>query len=229
MEILSMEFWTSLMLIVGLDLILAGDNAIVIALASRKLPKKQQRKAILWGSAGAVGIRAVLTLIVVWLLNIPFLHLAGGVMLLWIAYKLLVDQNKHEEVKEGGSLMSVIRTIIIADALMGLDNVLAIAGASHGSYLMVILGLIISIPIVMWGSTLFIKLVDRYSWIIYAGSAILALTAAKMMMSERLIEEKLADFELIKWLIMAILVTGVLLIGRSMNLKKTRSEPVVNN
>ncbi|MTT30496.1 YjbE family putative metal transport protein [Terrilactibacillus sp. BCM23-1] len=220
MDILSLTFLTSLLLIIGIDLILAGDNAIVIALAARKLPKDQQKKAIIYGTVGAVLIRAVATLVVVWLLKVPGLHLIGGILLVWIAYKLLVDHNDHKEVKEANSLSGAIRTIIIADALMGLDNVLAVAGASHGSYLLIILGLLISVPLIMWGSTLFLKLVDKYPWITYVGSAVLALTAGKMIMAEPFLVNVFEDLQIIKWILIGLLIVGVILIGLRKNAKQ---------
>jgi YjbE family integral membrane protein len=184
MEILSLEFLSALMVIIAIDLVLAGDNAILIGLASRNLPKEQQKKAILFGSLGAVVIRSIATLGVVWLLKVPGLHLVGGLMLVWIAYKLLVEEDNHEEVKAGDSFWAAIRTILIADALMGLDNVLAVAGASHGNFLLVVIGLLVSIPIVMWGSTIILKFIEKYPVIITIGAAILAWTAAKMIVGE---------------------------------------------
>ncbi|MFD2617179.1 TerC family protein [Terrilactibacillus laevilacticus] len=217
MDILSLTFLTSLLLIIGIDLILAGDNAIVIALAARKLPKNQQKKAIIYGTVGAVLIRAIATLVVVWLLKVPGLHLIGGILLVWIAYKLLVDHSDHKEIKEANTLMGAIRTIIIADALMGLDNVLAVAGASHGSYLLIMLGLLVSIPLIMWGSTLFLKLVDRYTWITYVGSAVLALTAGKMIMTEPVLVNVFEDLQIIKWILIGLLIVGVILTGLRKN------------
>jgi YjbE family integral membrane protein len=183
MEFLSAEFFSALLIIIAIDLVLAGDNAIVIGLAARNLPKEQQKKAIIWGTVGAIVIRAAATLAVVWLLEVPGLRLVGGVLLVWIAYNLLTDDKGHE-IKAVGSFWAAIRTIIIADALMGLDNVLAVAGAAHGNFLLVVLGLIISVPIMVWGSTLFIKLIDRFPIIITIGAAILAWTASKMIVAE---------------------------------------------
>src|SRR5690606_20449728 len=158
MEFLSAEFFSALLIIIAIDLVLAGDNAIVIGLAARNLPKEQQKKAIIWGTVGAVVIRAAATLAVVWLLEIPGLLLVGGLFLLWIAFKLLVEDKDHDNVKAGASLGAAIRTIIIADAVMGIDNVLAVAGAAHGSYGLVIAGLIISVPIMVWGSTYVLRI-----------------------------------------------------------------------
>lgn len=178
-----MEFLTALLAIIMIDLVLAGDNAIVIGLAARNLPKEKQKKVILWGTAGAVILRVIATVAVVWLLKVPGLMLVGGVLLVWIAYKLLVEEKGHD-VKAGESTWAAIRTIIIADAAMGIDNVLAVAGAAHGSILLVILGLAISVPIVVWGSTILIKWMERYPIIITIGAGILAWTAAKMIVGE---------------------------------------------
>ncbi|AQX54335.1 TerC family protein [Priestia flexa] len=183
MDILSAEFLSALLAIIIIDLVLAGDNAIVIGLAARKLPKHQQKKVIIWGTIGAIVIRMLATLAVVWLLEIPGLLLVGGILLTIIAYKLLVEDQDHD-VKAGDSMWAAIRTIIIADALMGLDNVLAVAGAAHGSFLLVVLGLLISVPIVMWGSTLILKWVERFPIIITIGAAVLAWTASKMIVGE---------------------------------------------
>ncbi|KEF40190.1 integral membrane protein, YjbE family [Schinkia azotoformans MEV2011] len=178
-----MEFLTALLAIVMIDLVLAGDNAIVIGLAARNLPKEKQKTVILWGTVGAVFIRVLATIAVVWLLKVPGLLLVGGVLLIWIAYKLLVEEKGHD-VKAGENTWAAIRTIIIADAAMGLDNVLAVAGAAHGSILLVILGLAISVPIVVWGSTIIIKWMERYPIIITIGAGILAWTASKMIVGE---------------------------------------------
>lgn len=206
MELLSVEFFSALLTIVFIDLILAGDNAIVIGLAARNLPKQQQKKAVVWGTVGAVSIRIIATLLVVKLLNVPWLNLVGGLLLLWIAYKLLVQEDGHDNIKSGNTLWQSIRTIIIADAAMGLDNVIAVAGAAHGDTLLVILGLIISVPVVVWGSTLFIMLVNRFEWIVYVGSAVLAYTAAKMITHEKSFHAFFDD-TLIFWLFVALAIT----------------------
>src|SRR3954452_23566648 len=142
------EFWSALAAIVMIDLVLAGDNAIVIALAARSLPKAVQRRAIAWGTVGAVVVRASLTVAVLWLLEIPGLMGAGGVLLVWIAYRLLAgnDDGKAHEVAPAIGFWAAMRTIVIADAVMGLDNVLAVAGAANGSVILVVTGLLVSIP-----------------------------------------------------------------------------------
>jgi YjbE family integral membrane protein len=187
------EFWSALAAIVVLDLVLAGDNAIVIALAARNLPTALQRRAIVWGTAGAVVVRASLTVAVLWLLQVPGLMLAGGVLLVWIAYRLLAgdDAGRDHDVPPAMSFWAAMRTIVIADAVMGLDNVLAVAGAAHGSALLVVLGLVISIPIVVWGSTLILRWIERFPALLYVGGAVLAWTAAKMIVSEPLLEDRL--------------------------------------
>ena len=146
------QFLSALLAIIVIDIVLAGDNAIVIALAARALPAQLQRRAILWGAVGAIGVRSLMTVFAVWLLNIPGLLLAGGAMLIWIAYRLLRPDAGEGETHGpvATTFWGAMRTIVIADAVMGLDNVLAVAGAAHGSYVLVVTGLAISVPIVVW-------------------------------------------------------------------------------
>lgn len=212
MDWFSPEFFTALLSIIVIDLVLAGDNAIVIGLAARNLPKEQQKKAVLWGTVGAVAIRALATLAVVWLLKLPALLLIGGLVLVWIAYKLLVDKKEHE-IKSENRLWPAIQTIIVADAVMGFDNVMAVAGASHGSFALVLTGLLISVPIVVWGSTLFIKWVERYPWIMYVGAAVLAYTAGKMLTGDLLVKDWFAENPVMKWALVTVVVLGVLAAG----------------
>jgi YjbE family integral membrane protein len=189
MELFSSLWWSSLLAIILIDLVLAGDNAIVIALAARKLPPALQQKAIWFGTVGAIVVRSVLTVGVVWLLNIPGLMLAGGLGLLWIACKLITDtgQDKEHDIRVT-TFWGAMKTIIVADALMGIDNVLGVAGAAQGSFDLVVLGLLISVPIVVFGSTLVLKLVERWPVIINIGAAVLAFTAAKMITDEKLLD-----------------------------------------
>jgi YjbE family integral membrane protein len=220
MDILSLQFLYALGAIVLIDLVLAGDNAIVIALAARKLPPNLQKKAIIWGTVGAIAVRTLLTVVVVWLLKIPGLLLAGGALLLWIAVKLLVpNADDHHDANgvASTSFLGAMKTIVVADAVMGLDNVLAVAGAAHGSFLLVTLGLLISIPIVVWGSTLILKWVERFPIIVYAGAGVLALTAAKMMLSEPLLETWVAPLKDWSWLLIALIVCAVLALGYRLN------------
>jgi YjbE family integral membrane protein len=190
MELFGPNFFSGLLSIVLIDQVLAGDNAIVIALAARNLPAHLRNKAIFWGTFGAVGVRVALTTGVVYLLELPGLMLLGGVILLPIAWKLLRQDDKHADdphLKVATGLWGAMRTIIVADALMGLDNVLAIAGAARGHVGLVVIGLLISIPLVVWGSTLILKLIDRFPVIVYIGAAAIAWTAARMIANDHLL------------------------------------------
>ena len=186
-----MQFLAALAAIVVIDIALAGDNAIVIALAARNLPPADRRRAIVWGTVGAVGVRIAMTLAVVWLLGVPGLMAAGGLVLAWIAFRLMqpAEGNDGHGVAAATGFWGAMRTIVIADAAMGLDNVLAVAGAAHGSFLLVALGLAISIPIVVWGSTLVLRWIERHAWIVHVGVAVLAWTAAQMIASEPMVRE----------------------------------------
>jgi YjbE family integral membrane protein len=222
MDFFSADYFSALLSIIVIDLVLAGDNAIVIGLAARTLPKDQQKKVILWGTAGAIIIRIIATLAVVWLLKIPGLLLIGGVLLIWIAYKLLAEEKGHD-VKPSENFWGAIKTIIIADALMGLDNVLAIAGASHGDFSLVVIGLLVSVPIVVWGSTLILRWVDRFPIIITIGAGVLAYTAAKMITDEKFLKDFFEDNPLLKWGLIALIVIGVLAFGTMKKRQVARS------
>ena len=189
MELFSVPWWSALLAIILIDLVLAGDNAIVIALAARNLPPEHQQKAIIWGTVGAIVVRSAMTVGVVWLLKIPGLMLVGGLGLLWIAYKLIADTSEGEH--EGGgatTFWGAMKTIIVADALMGVDNVLGVAGAANGDFTLVVIGLLISIPIVVLGSKLVLRLVEKWPVIIHLGAAVLAFTAAQMIINEKLLD-----------------------------------------
>ena len=211
MEILSSAWWSALLAIVLIDLVLAGDNAIVIALAARSLPPSLQRRAIVWGTVGAIAVRALMTLGIVWLLKLPGLMALGGLGLVWIAYKLLVPQESGEtHGPTATSFWAAMRTIVVADALMGIDNVLGVAGAAKGGFDLVLIGLLISVPIVVWGSSVVLKLVDRYPAITYAGAGVLAFTAASMIVGEPLLAAIFAPDAMLRWLTEGLVVVGVL-------------------
>jgi YjbE family integral membrane protein len=214
-ELFSPEFFSALLAIIVIDLVLAGDNAIVIAMAARNLPAHLQKKAIIWGAVGAIAVRSAMTLLVVYLLKIPGLMLIGGLLLVWIAYRLLNPEQENDEHGQASTTFwGAMKTIVIADAIMGLDNVLAVAGASHGSYVLVVLGLLISIPVVIWGSTQILKLVERYPSVTYLGAGVLAWTAAKMIVSEPISQEWLASQSLaLEYVIQVVVVLGVLTSG----------------
>jgi len=211
LDVFSAPFLSSLLAIVVIDLVLAGDNAIVIALAARNLPQRLRTRAIVWGTLGAIVVRTALTLVVVWLLEVPGLMLAGGLMLVWIAFRLLTGQDgEGHDIAPAASFWAAMQTIVVADAVMGLDNVLAVAGASNGSMLLVVLGLLISIPIVIGGSTLILKWIERFPSIIYLGGAILAWTAAKMITGEPLVSESLSGRPMLAWSIYGVAIFGTL-------------------
>ena len=189
MELFSMPWWSALLAIILIDLVLAGDNAIVIALAARNLPAEHQNKAIMWGTVGAIVVRSAMTVGVVWLLKIPGLMLVGGLGLLWIAYKLITDTSEDEHEGSGATTFwGALKTIVVADALMGVDNVLGVAGAANGDFTLVVIGLLISIPIVVLGSKLVLRLVEKWPVIIHLGAAVLAFTAAQMIINEKLLD-----------------------------------------
>lgn len=225
MEFFSPEFFSAVLSIVLMDLVLGGDNAIVIGMAARNLPAQDQKKVILIGTGGAILIRSLATIVAVYLLKIPGLMLVGGLLLVWMAYKLLVEDKAEEEsnIKSASNFWGAVRTIIIADAVMGIDNVLAVAGASHGSSLLVIFGLLISIPIVVWGSTIVIKAINRFPIIIPIGSAVIAHTAATMIISEPFVKNIVGESSLIEWGVSLLLIAGVLLLGNQK--KKQKSVP----
>lgn len=212
MELFSPEFFAALVSVIIIDLVLAGDNAIVIGMAARNLPKNQQKKAIFWGTFGAIAIRTIFTLAFVQLLQLPGLLLAGGLMLIWISYKLLVEEKKHD-IKEGKNLWAAIRTVIIADAVMGLDNVLAVAGAAHSNIWLVIFGLLVSVPIVIWGSTIILRLIDRFPVIIYIGAGVLAWTSGKMIVDEHFLKDFFHENPVLKYGLEIVLIVAVLAAG----------------
>lgn len=217
MDLFSAEFVSALLAIIVIDLVLAGDNAIVIALVARKLPHHLQRITILGGTIGAVVVRIAMTLAIVWLLNVPGLLLVGGVLLVWIAYKLLTPvQEEKKDPNLSGSrigLWAAIRTIVVADAVMGMDNVLGVAGAAQGEFMLVVTGLLISVPIMIAGSTLILKWVERYPVIIYIGAAILAWTAAKMIVQEPVLSGVFAQNPIASWMLYGLVIGGVVLSG----------------
>jgi YjbE family integral membrane protein len=227
MEFFSAAWFSALLAIILIDLVLAGDNAIVIALAARSLPSHLQKKAILWGTVGAIVVRSVMTIGVVWLLKIPGLMLVGGIGLLWIAYRLIADEGGDDaHGVTATTFWGAMRTIVIADALMGVDNVLGVAGAAHGAIDLVIIGLLVSVPIVVFGSSLVLKLVERFPLIIQIGSAVLAFTAAKMIIGEPLLDSLFDPHAPVRWTTYALCVAGVLGAGWWASRMARRTPPV---
>lgn len=183
-------FWISVLQIIAIDILLGGDNAIVIALACRRLPEAQRKQGIFWGVVGAIGLRIVLIFFALQLLAIPFLKIVGGALLLWIGIKLLQPEDEEEHGKIEGSthLIGAIRTIIIADAVMSLDNVIAVAAAAKGDLALVIFGILVSIPIVVWGSKFVLKLMDRLPIVITFGGALLGWIAGDMLLGDAVVK-----------------------------------------
>ena len=188
------DFWIGLVKILWINIILSGDNAVVIALAARTLPPHQQNKAVFWGSGAAVVLRIMLTVVAAKLLALPYLQIAGGVLLLWIGVQLLGDEDDEEkgEAKPHASLLSAIRTILIADVVMSLDNVIAVAAAAQGSTALLILGLAISIPLVIFGATLMVKLMERLPVIVTAGAVLIGWVAGETIVSDAVFADLLA-------------------------------------
>ena len=206
----STDFWLGLLMIIWINIILSGDNAVVIALAARGLPPEQQKKAIFWGSGAAVVLRVVLTVVAAKLLELPYLQIIGGVLLLWIGAQLLTDEDEEEgEAKEGGGLMAAVRTILIADLVMSLDNVIAVAAAAKGNDVLLIIGLAISIPLVIFGSTLMIKLMERYPVIVLLGAALIGWVGGETIAHDVALREfKEAN----SWLGLASAAAGALIV-----------------
>jgi len=183
-EVLTHAFWVGLAKIIGVNIVLSGDNAVVIALAARSLPPKQQKQAIFWGAGAAIVLRIILTVFAVALLTFPWLKLVGAALLLWIGVKLLIPEEGGEDINASDSLIAAIKTILIADLVMSLDNVIAVAAAAGGSLVLLILGLAISIPLVVFGATLLIKVMERWPIIITLGAALLGFVAGEMAITD---------------------------------------------
>ena len=182
MDFLSASFFATLAQIVLVNIVLSGDNAVVIALAARNLPPRHQKQAILWGSGGAIVLRVALTVVAVQLLKVPFLQSLGGLLLVWIAVQLLVEDDEDEAAHQAhASQWGAVKTILIADVVMSLDNTLAIAGVAKGDWTLLIAGLTLSIPLIVLGSTLIMTIMDRYPIVVYVGAALIAWTAGEMV------------------------------------------------
>ncbi|MBL8514255.1 MAG: TerC family protein [Betaproteobacteria bacterium] len=204
-------FWTALLKIIGIDIILAGDNAVVIALAARSLPPKQQKLAVIWGCAAAVVIRVILTVFAATMLNTPWLRLIGGLLLFWIGIKLLVPQHDGgPHVTEADNLGAAIKTIVMADVVMSLDNIIGVAGAAGDSKLLLGLGLAISIPLVVFASAFILKLMERFPVVITLGAALLGWVAAEMIITDPVAKDWFAAQG--KWLLYSAPVAGALLV-----------------
>ncbi|SDF22000.1 TerC family protein [Sporolituus thermophilus] len=207
------SFWVGLFSITTINLLLSGDNALVIALASRNLPARQQRSAVFYGGAGAIILRIILTFIAIFLLQIPYLQLLGGLLLLWVAIKLISGEEKtHEEIEAASSLWAAVKTILVADLVMSLDNVLAIAGIAKGNIPLLVIGLGISIPIIIGGSRAIMLLMERWPVVILFGAAFLGWTAGEMVLADKQVGIWLAAYPWAHWAIPALFAAVVVVI-----------------
>ena len=227
MDIVSPEFWVAVLQIIAIDIVLGGDNAIVIALACRRLPEEQRNRGIFWGVFGAIALRVVLISFALTLLAIPFLKIIGALLLVWIGIKLLQPEpeNSTHEIDASTTLLGAIKTIIIADVVMSLDNVIAIAGAAKDSVGLVTFGLIVSVPIIVWGSKLIMRLMDRFPIIIIIGAGLLGWVAGDMAITDVAINEWVSNNAIfLHWFspvcgALIIVITGKLLAARSLKNK----------
>jgi YjbE family integral membrane protein len=218
MELLqSVDFWTGLLKIVWINIILSGDNAVVIALAARSLPLDQQRKAIFWGSSAAVVLRIALTVVAAKLMQLSFLQIGGGLLLLWIGIQLLSEEEENDvHAKEHGNLMAAVRTILIADLVMSLDNVIGVAAAAKGSMILLTLGLAISIPLVIFGSTLMIRLMERFPVIVTLGAALIGWVGGETIITDMAWQGLVAENSWLHYLAAALGAALVLGLGRAL-------------
>lgn len=209
--------------IILINIVLSGDNAVVIALACRNLPKEQQKKAVVIGSMGAIVLRVVLTFAAVWLLQIPYVQIAGGLLLLYIAIKLLKSDGEEEKLKSSSRLGEAIKTIVVADIVMSLDNVLAVAGAANGNLLLIGLGLAISIPLIIWGSQLLMRLMNRFPVIVLLGAGLLGYTAGEMILGDEAVGHVFEKvFPAGHYIIPAALALLVIAVGKLTERRKKR-------
>lgn len=221
---LNAQFFSALISIVIIDLVLAGDNAVVIAMAVKKLEGRQRTWGIAAGAGGAVLVRVVCTFFVAKLLMISFVKLIGGAVILWIAVKLLVEGAEDESVREAGNLWQAIWIIIVADMSMGIDNMLAVGGASHGNFFLLMFGLMLSIPFVVFMSSLLAKLMDRYPIILYIGSGILGKVGGEMMITDPAVHGWLHPTKAVEYTVMAVFTVGVIALGRWLLARRRQAE-----
>lgn len=232
MEVASPQFWVAVLQIIAIDIVLGGDNAVVIALACRRLPQNQRNQGIFWGVFGAIALRVILIFFALTLLKISYLKITGALLLVWIGIKLLQPEPENNEHTIGASstLLGAIKTIIIADAVMSLDNVIAIAGAAKDSIGLVIFGLLISVPIIVWSSKLVIKLMDRFPVIITIGAGLLGWIAGDMVISDTVTKEWVnTNASFMHWLSPICGVLVIILIGKWLAAKTLRKKlPLVD-
>ena len=215
---LNWDIFKAVLIIIGLDLILGGDNAVVIAMASRNLPERLQNKAIALGTILAVFIRFLLACVAIYLLTIPYLQLIGGLFLLYIAFSLLKDEEDDQEIQASGTLFGAVKTIVIADVVMGFDNVLAISAASNQNFRLILFGLAVSVPIIVFGSRLILFAMKKYPLIIYFGASLLAYTSGELMLNEKKLETFIESVPYIQIGLPIFLILVICFYGRSKNI-----------
>jgi YjbE family integral membrane protein len=216
----SPEFWIGLVKIIWINIILSGDNAVVIALAARTLPPHQQKMAVLWGAGAAVVLRVILTVVAAKLLALPYLQIIGGLLLLWIGVQLLSEEDEDEsdtEEEKQSNLMAAIRTILIADLVMSLDNVIAVAAAAGGSTTLLILGLAISIPLVIFGATLMVKLMERFPVIVVAGAGLIGWVAGETIASDAILKPMVEGQHWVHYVAAALGAVFVVAVGKMLS------------
>jgi YjbE family integral membrane protein len=224
-SVMTPEFWVALAQIIMINIVLSGDNAVVIALACRSLPPHQQKNAILFGSVGAIVLRLVLTFFAVYLLEQPYLKLVGAALLLWIGIGLLKGEDEEEELEGHSNLTAAIKTIIIADLVMSLDNVIGVAAAAKGHIGLLVIGLVISIPLIIFGSTIILKLMTRFPVIITIGAGLLGWVAGEMAMSDPAIKGWAAQQHVLHWVAPVAGAIAVVVVGKYMAKVATHQAP----
>ncbi len=226
----SAQFWVDVCKIIVIDVLLSGDNAVVIALACRNLPLEQRKKGILLGVMGAIALRVVLTFFAVGLLSVPYLKLVGAFLLVWIGVKLLLPEDEHGEgsIKADTRLLGAVKTIIVADFVMSLDNVLGVAAAANGSVVLLVFGLLISIPLIAWSSQLVLKVIDRFPLVIFAGGALLGYVAGEMLVSEAMFASALESRQYLHTLVPVACALLVLVLGKWLAGRKAEGSVVVD-
>ena len=227
----STQFWVDVFKIIVIDVLLSGDNAVVIALACRNLPLQQRKRGIVFGVLGAIVLRITLTFFALELLNLPYLKLAGALLLIWIGVKLILPEKEPDasNVQANTHLWGAVRTIIIADFIMSLDNVLGVAAAAHGSTLLLVFGLLVSIPLIAWSSQLVLKLIDRFAFIIYAGGALLGYVAGEMLVTDKIVAQWMGRMpHAVHWLLPAICAVLVVLLGLWFTARMVAAEKAVD-
>lgn len=219
-------FLIGLVKIILVNIVLSGDNAVVIAMASRGLKPELRKKAVFWGSFGAIGLRVVLTFIAAWMLRIPLVQFVGSLILVWIAIKLLKGEDDAHEIQGSSRLLEAFRTILIADLVMSLDNVVAVAGAAEGNMVLIIIGLALSIPLIIWGSQLIMKLMERFPVIITVGGGLLGYTAGEMMAGDKIFRRLVVDsFPAFDDLLPVCLAVLVIVIGLLWKARSSETNP----